>query len=175
MNISMVLILAFILSFVLTPLLVVIGWRMKILDYPKSDKVHAQPTPLTGGIAVFIAFFTVVFFALKGFDVIYKALFISGAIIFLSGLIDDVRPISAVKRLLIQILAAMILIYSGAYFTFLPNNIWGSIGEMTLTFFWLVGITNAFNYLDGLNGLASGVAIISSLFFFIFENPILTF
>ncbi|MBN1871708.1 MAG: undecaprenyl/decaprenyl-phosphate alpha-N-acetylglucosaminyl 1-phosphate transferase [Candidatus Omnitrophica bacterium] len=170
MNTGLVLILAFILSFVLTPLFFGIGWRLKILDYPKADKVHAQPTPLTGGIAIFLAFFIVILFAVDGFDAVHKALFISGAIVFISGLVDDIKPITAVKRLIVQCLAAIILIYAGASFTFLPNNMWGTAGEMALTFFWLVGITNAFNYLDGLNGLASGVAIISALFFFIFAS-----
>jgi len=179
MNLISALIASFALSFIMTPLFIALGWRFKVLDYPKADKVHSDPTPLLGGVSIFLTFFFFIILFSDKVTGVYRYLFLSGAILFVSGLIDDIRPVSALKRLLIQILASSILIYGGAYFTFLPNTPWGNIGEVALTFLWLVGITNAFNYLDGLNGLASGVGIINAFFFMVFalltSQPVLAF
>jgi len=170
MNILFALLSAFILSFVLIPLFKSIAWYFKVLDYPNADKIHKSPTPLLGGAAVFLSFFIISLFAAKELNNMYKALFIAGTIIFVSGLADDIKPFSPIKRLIIQFAAAIILVCGGIYFTFLPNTMLGRIGEIALTILWITGITNAFNYLDGLNGLASGVAIINALFFFIFAS-----
>lgn len=180
MNIIFAILAAFILSFVLTPLFRSIAWRFKILDYPNADKIHSHPTPLLGGAVIFLSFFIIALIAVKELNNAYKALLIAGTIIFISGLIDDIRPFSPVKRLVIQIGATIILlVYGDIYFTFLPNILLGKIGEIALTMVWIVGITNAFNYLDGLNGLATGVAVISSIFFFIFActagQPVLAY
>lgn len=178
MNITFVLLSAFVLSFFLTPLFKFIAWHFKILDYPNAEKIHSSPTPLLGGAAIFLSSFIIALITIKEFSNSYKALFIAGTIIFVSGLADDIKPFSPLKRLFIQFISAVILVWGGIYFTFLPNILWGKIGEIVLTIVWIVGITNAFNYLDGLNGLASGAAIISSFFFFIFTfttgQPILT-
>ena len=163
---------AFILSFVLTLLFETISLRLKILDYPDSGKAHDRPTPLLGGAAIFLSFMIVSLFIQGGFKLEYKVLFLMGAVIFLVGLVDDIKPVSAVKRLLVQIVASIVLICGGISFTFLPNTIAGRACEILLTLFWMIGVTNAFNYLDGLNGLLAGVAIISTVFFFIFSHII---
>lgn len=179
MNIIFIFLSAFVLSFVLTPLFKFIARRFKILDYPRADKMHNQPTSLLGGAAVFLSFCIVTLIAVKELNNMHRALFIAGTIIFISGLIDDIKPFSALRRLFIQLIAAIILVCGGISFTFLPNIIWGKIGEIILTIVWIIGITNAFNYLDGLNGLATGVAVISSGFFFVFAGttaqPILAY
>lgn len=170
MNTIFTLLASFILSLTLTPLFKSVAWRFKVLDYPGAGKIHSFPTPLLGGAAVFLSFFIISLFALKEISNMYKALFIAGAIIFVSGLVDDIKPFSPAKRLIIQFIASMILVYGGIYFTFLPNTILGRSCEILLTFIWIIGITNAFNYLDGLNGLATGVAAISAIFFFVFAK-----
>ncbi len=170
MRTTSALIAAFILSFILTPLFKVLGQRLKILDYPRADKIHAEPTPLLGGAAIFLSFLIIVILTTREINNAYSALFIAGTIIFVSGLVDDIKPLSPFKRLFIQFIAAIILITNGIYFTFLPNVLAGKIGEFALTLVWILGITNAFNYLDGLNGLASGVAMINAMFFFVFAG-----
>lgn len=154
------------LSFVLTPLFEAISWQFKVLDYPNSDKVHSRPTPLLGGVAIYLSFTVIALLTLKEISGQYKALLISATIIFISGLVDDIKPFSALKRLAIQLIAASVLILGGVSFTFLSNDFTGKVGEVVLTLIWMVGITNAFNYMDGLNGLLSGAAIINAAFFF---------
>jgi UDP-GlcNAc:undecaprenyl-phosphate GlcNAc-1-phosphate transferase len=170
MSIMFALLLSFALSFALTPLFMSVAWRLKVLDYPDANKIHSQPTPLLGGAAVFFSFFITSLLFISELNNMYIALFVASAIIFISGIVDDIKPFSAVKRLIIQFIAAIILIYGGISFTFLPNTLLGRASEIALTIIWIVGITNAFNYLDGLNGLASGAAIINAFFFCIFAN-----
>lgn len=170
MSILLVFTSTFVLSFILTPLFESVAWRLRILNYPNSDNVHTDPTPLLGGVAIYLSFMLIFAFALKEFSQPYKSLLIAATIIFIAGLVDDVKPLLPTLRLAIQVVAAAIAVQGGIYFTFLPNTIAGRIGEIILTLVWLVGITNAFNYLDGLNGLLTGVAIINAVFFFIFTK-----
>ncbi len=169
MNIVIKFLATFILSFVLTLLFEVIARRLKILDYPDSGKIHDRPVPLLGGAAIFLSFMIVILFIQRELKFEYKILFMMGAVIFLVGLLDDIKPIPAVKRLFIQIVASIVLVCGGISFTFLPNTIAGRAGEILLTLFWMVGLINAFNYLDGLDGLLTGVSIISIAFFFVFS------
>jgi len=83
------------------------------------------------------------------------------------GLIDDLKELSATWKLVAQILATGILIFYGVRLSFLPNNWWGIGGEVLLTLIWVVGITNAVNFFDGMDGLATGSIAICSLSFFI--------
>ncbi|MCM8796427.1 MAG: undecaprenyl/decaprenyl-phosphate alpha-N-acetylglucosaminyl 1-phosphate transferase [Candidatus Omnitrophica bacterium] len=162
--------LAFLLSFFLTYLCEWLSWRFKVLDHPGNDTIHSHSTPLLGGLAIYLSFMLTVFFLLKEGGRPYTSLFFAATIIFISGLIDDIRPLSSIVRLLIQIIAASIIIKDGICFTFLSNNVVGIFGNYFLSLFWIVGMTNAFNYLDGLNGLLAGVSIISAGFFFIFTH-----
>ena len=159
---------AFIISYVLTPVFEVVARRLNMVDYPGSEKDHNEPTPFLGGIAMYISFMLVAVFALKGLGQPYKFLFIAATIVFILGFIDDIKPLSPLLRLLVQFLAAAIAVQGGIYFSFLSNTVWGRIAEITLSLIWLVGVTNAFNCLDGLNGLLAGVAVINTVTFFIF-------
>jgi len=159
---------AFILSVILTPLFKSVASQFKILDQPGKNKIHTRPTPLLGGLVIYLSFVIVVLISTEEFSVMHKTLLVAGTIIFIFGLIDDIKPLSAVLRLGVQIVATFLLIQAGTFFTFLPDTVLGKTTEIILTFVWVVGITNAFNYLDGLNGLAVGVTIIGAAFFFTF-------
>ncbi|NIO49832.1 MAG: hypothetical protein GTN73_10420 [Candidatus Aminicenantes bacterium] len=87
--------------------------------------------------------------------------------ILLVGLIDDTRHLSAIWKLISQISASIILIICGVKLSFLPGAWWGIGGEVLLTIIWIVGITNAVNFFDGMDGLATGLIAISSLSFFV--------
>ncbi|MHC4579808.1 MAG: HNH endonuclease [Planctomycetota bacterium] len=155
---------AFLAVFLSAPLFRRLALRFNILDVPNHRKIHKESTPLLGGLAVYAG---VVFgLALNTADLrLSSGLVIGSTIILVIGVIDDVKGLSATFRLLVQFAAAMIMIGSGVRFSFLPNNSLGNAGEVVLTLVWVIGITNALNYLDGIDGLAAGVACIITLFF----------
>lgn len=148
----------------ITPLFKRLAIRFNILDMPSERKVHKKPTPLLGGLVVYIGVMLGFLFSYKNLNFLSGVL-ISATIIFIIGLIDDIRGLSAQFRIIGQFIATLIIISLGVRLSFLPNNIWGNIGEIILTLIWVIGITNALNYLDGIDGLAAGIAAISLFFF----------
>ncbi|MFH1640375.1 MAG: MraY family glycosyltransferase [Candidatus Omnitrophota bacterium] len=143
-----------------TPLIRAISTKLNIFDLPGPRKIHKDATPLLGGLAIYIGVNAALLFYLKDFQFLMPLLATS-AIILVLGLANDIRGLSAGIRLVVQILCALIIIATGARIDFLPNNLWGNIGEVLVTVIWVVGITNAFNYLDGLDGLAAGSAALN--------------
>ena len=152
--------------FILTLVIRRIATRLKILDYPEERKIHEQPIPLLGGLAVYIAYVAAIFLNFS-FSAELKGVILGGTVILVVGLVDDIKKLSATWKLMAQILAAGILIYYGVRLSFLPNNWWGIGGEILLTVIWVVGITNAVNFFDGMDGLATGSIAICCLSFFI--------
>jgi UDP-GlcNAc:undecaprenyl-phosphate GlcNAc-1-phosphate transferase len=157
---------AFLLSFLLTPVIRFIATKLKILDIPEERKIHEEPIPLMGGLAIYISYVVTIFLNFA-FSIELKGVVIGGTIILLIGLIDDIRKLSATWKLSSQILASIILIIFGIKLSFLPNTWWGNGGEILLTIIWVVGITNAVNFFDGMDGLATGLTAICALCFFI--------
>lgn len=152
------------LSFVLTPLAMILAVRFGILDIPESRKIHETPTPLLGGIAVIIAF-TSALLANMVLDKIMILFLCSGIVIALMSLIDDWTGLSARLKLSIQIIVVLFLIYHGVVLELFPTKtVWGYSLNAFLTILWIVGITNALNFLDGMDGLAGGVSAIMAFF-----------
>ncbi len=151
---------ALIVSYGFTPLARQIAFKIKLLDHPNSKKSHAHPIPLLGGLSIFLAFFAGVLFTTNINNPIYGILI--GSIILLGlGIIDDKLGMMPRMKLSGQILAALIAYKMGVrVITFEDYYL-----SMFFTVFWIVGITNAFNLLDNLNGLSSGIAGISAVFF----------
>jgi UDP-GlcNAc:undecaprenyl-phosphate GlcNAc-1-phosphate transferase len=151
---------AIIISYGFTPLARQIAFRIRLLDHPNSKKSHAHPIPLLGGLSMFMAFFTAVFFTTHINTHMYGIL-IGAAILMAVGIVDDRLGMMPRMKLSAQILVALIAHKAGVrIITFEDYYI-----SMFFTVFWIVGITNAFNLLDNLNGLSSGIAGISSIFF----------
>lgn len=121
--------------------------------------------PLLGGLAIYISYVGAVFLNFN-FSVELKGIIIGGTIILVIGLIDDIKHISATWRLISQIFASSVLVISGVKLSFLPNTWLGNGGEVLLTIIWIVGITNAVNFFDGMDGLAAGLTAICALSFF---------
>ena len=94
-----------------------------------------------------------------------KGVALAGTLILAVGLADDILELPARWKLLAQLLAVAILIHFGVVISFLPGTWWGMIGEWLLTAFWVLGITNAVNFLDGMDGLAAGSTGINAMFF----------
>jgi UDP-GlcNAc:undecaprenyl-phosphate GlcNAc-1-phosphate transferase len=137
------------------------------VDKPNNRKVHKHIMPSMGGLAIFIGFlFGFIIFGEKSLDMI--AILIGVFIIILTGVIDDIIEIKAKYKALAQTVAALIIVfYGGIYFNFVDLPFGGPLNLYWLgalfSIFWIVGITNAVNLIDGLDGLAAGV---SSIFFF---------
>lgn len=149
-------------SYLLTPFARLLAVRLGYLDYPKDNKVHAHPTPLLGGIAIFAAFLIAVLTKapLVSSNII-KGMLLGGGILFIIGLIDDRMGMMPNFKLFGQFLAALVVIKSGLRVGFLGNYHLSII----FTYIWIIGITNSFNLLDNMNGLAAGIAGISASFF----------
>lgn len=152
------------LVYLVTPLFVILAFRLGILDEPGGRKIHKKVTPLLGGLSIYTGYLVGV---ISNFPHLMQFLPIMSAltIIFVIGLIDDIHGLSANTRLVFQFIASIIVISSGGRIDFLPPTWWGEILEVAVTFVWLIGVTNAFNYLDGMDGLATGSAIINLFFF----------
>jgi UDP-GlcNAc:undecaprenyl-phosphate GlcNAc-1-phosphate transferase len=154
------LLLSFILSLVLTPLFGACARRLGWVAKPKSDRWHTRPTALMGGGAFFIAVLISYFFAARSFPNA-NVLLLGSTWLFVVGLIDDLVRIRPYQKLVGQVLGAAWIISQGMALHWMDLP-WLNVG---LTFFWVVGITNAFNLLDNMDGLAAGIAGIASLFF----------
>ena len=153
------------LSFSIIPLLRFIASKWGILDDPGPRKIHKKPTPLLGGGGVFFSF--VLGILINGiYSVELIIILFASAIIFIVGIVDDIREIPASIKLLIQLLSAGLVISFGITVTVIPLSLGliGKIGNIALTMMWIIGITNAMNFLDGMDGASAGVGAIISFF-----------
>jgi UDP-GlcNAc:undecaprenyl-phosphate GlcNAc-1-phosphate transferase len=162
-----VLALSFSISFFLNRVFLPLGHRFNLLDEPDSRKQHQGPTPLTGGLAIIIAFILTLLLNFH-FSWNMKGIIIGSGLVFLGGFLDDWFGLSARLRLVLQLLAAGVVIYFGVRVTFIPDYLGGVYTEAVITTIWLLGITNSMNFLDGMDGLASGITIIVTGFLAIF-------
>lgn len=159
------LIAAFVASILLTPLVKRLAFRIGAVDAPNYRKVHARIMPRLGGLAIFLAFLIGVA-VLQPQSQFSLAIIIGACIIVATGVIDDMREISAKAKMLGQIVAALIVIFVGGIqidFINLPFGGQLDFGFLSIPFtiLWIVGITNAINLIDGLDGLAAGVSSIA--------------
>ncbi len=148
----------------LTPLTAPLAARVGAVDIPNLRKIHATPTPRLGGLAVFAGI--AVALAVNGVhDTPLTILLVASAGLLVVGAADDMGGISARLRLAAQIAASLLVIQGGLILKVLPENAWMSgAGNLLLTVLWLVGITNAFNFFDGMDGLAAGLALVMAGF-----------
>ena len=159
------------ISLIMTPFTKKIAYKLKAIDIPKDERrVHKKPIPLLGGLAIYVATIIsiVIFLPL---DRTTFSIIIGGSIIVISGIIDDTRDLSPKMKLLFQILAAIVLVVGGIKIEFITNPFEGGLIylkglSIPLTIFWIVGITNTVNLIDGLDGLAAGVSLIASMSLF---------
>lgn len=164
--------LAFVLLSVLSYLAVSIirryAERRRILDHPNERSSHTAPTPRGGGLAIVIlALGTGLWAAAEtGLDrgLIY---FVSAAVIAWLGWRDDVRSLSPRRRFLVQGIVAAASIWGLGYFRVVAIPMLGELelgaAGIVITFLWIVGLTNAYNFMDGIDGMAGGVALSAGL------------
>jgi len=151
---------AFVIVYVSVPFFRGIARRFDIVDEPGGRKIHRSATPLLGGIAVYAGMLVSVWLAPVEMSVILTVLTAATGILIM-GLIDDARGLSAQVRLVGQVAASFLIVFSGIRVNLLPDVWWGILGEVVITFIWIIGVTNAFNFLDGMDGLAAGSAALN--------------
>ena len=154
-------------AFGLTPVVGRLAQATGVLDHPNARKVHKAPTPLLGGLAVYLAFLTAIL-ANSILDRQVVAILIGGSLLVVAGIVDDVRGLPARIKLLAQLLATAIVIISGVKLTLFSRWTFGGLPDGVLTILWLLGITNAMNFFDGMDGLATGLGIITASFLGLF-------
>lgn len=151
------------LTFLAVPVMKSLAEFFNVYDIPDYRKLHEKPTPLFGGVAIYMAFVIVVLINFD-FSLQLKGIIIGSTIIAAAGVLEDTFGLSAKMRLLSQILAVLVLIGYDVRLHIGPESRWIFLLESILTLIWVVGITNAFNFFDGMDGLATGLAGIASFF-----------
>ncbi|MFA9424572.1 MAG: glycosyltransferase family 4 protein [Sedimentibacter sp.] len=160
---------AVIISFVMTPPARKLAIKVGAFDVPKDPrKIHNKPMPYFGGLAIYVSIMACMFVYMPHTRT--NLFIMAGAtIIVLTGILDDMYGMPAKLKLLMQIIAAVVAIIGGVQINFITNPL-SSTGmsyllawlSVPITLFWIVGITNTINLIDGLDGLASGVASIAA-------------
>ena len=174
MTVALIFIGAFVLALGLTPLVRLAALRLGVVDHPERRKMHQVPVPLLGGAAIVISFFTVtlgVWVLLPDLlaDEIGKlpGLLAGALAICLLGVYDDWKGARVWVKFVFQIVAAGIVVMAGVKADVFTNPLGESFQlgwlGIPLTIFWIVGVTNAINLIDGLDGLAAGTGAIASL------------
>ena len=148
----------------LTPLVARWARGHGLVAIPRQDRWHRNPTPLLGGVAIYAAS-TAAILWFGPHDARLAGLVGGGTLLFVTGLIDDFRHLRPHTKLIAQILAACVLVFSGVQI----GTPWLAAVAIPVTILWVVGITNAFNLLDNMDGLSAGTAAIAAAFLFAFS------
>lgn len=162
---------ALIMSYLLTPVVIKIAHHVGAIDVPKDDRrVHKKPIPRLGGLGIFISVVLCLMFFVDMPVEKILSIMVGAMIIVFVGFIDDIKPLDAKYKFLVQILAAVVVIYGGIrirtfqlIFTGANQIVFSNIFSYIITVFWIVGITNTINFIDGLDGLTGGISTISAL------------
>lgn len=163
---ALVFFLSLLISIYGTPIVRNISIRYGILDKPDGIlKNQPEPVPYLGGISVFVSFL-IPLLLIYDFDKKELGMLLGGSIIIILGLIDDIGGLTPYIKFFGQILATYIMIKSGVFINivFVPTPL-----NYIVTFLWIIGTINAFNFIDIIDGFASGIAIIASAFLLFFS------
>jgi UDP-GlcNAc:undecaprenyl-phosphate/decaprenyl-phosphate GlcNAc-1-phosphate transferase len=158
------LICCFVASIVITPLVRKLAFKIGATDKPNQRKVHQKIMPRLGGLAIYISFMigSLIYAPDSKY---FIPILVGSTIIVITGIIDDMREISPKVKLVGQLLAAFIVVFFGGISVETINLPFGGVLEfgylsIPLAVLWIIGITNAINFIDGLDGLAAGVSSI---------------
>ena len=164
---------AVVVALAITPLVMLLAKKTGAIDAPDPRKVHKKPIPRIGGIGIYIAFM-VSFLTLVDFNQLPMetadgiiGLLVGGTMVVLVGIIDDYTNLPAKVKLLGQIAAACAVVAFDVRIDFVTDPfgdyLYLEYFAIPVTIFWLVGLTNTVNLIDGLDGLAAGVATLASV------------
>jgi len=149
---------AFPTGLLLIPVMIALARRLNFVAAPRKDRWGSRPTALMGGVAIYAAASLAVFAAVPDFRPL-AGLYLAGTAMFVVGLIDDIFTLGPHYKLLAQVVAACILVAFGVHFAFAGHPLF----SIALTLLFVVGITNAINLLDNMDGLAAGVSAIAAI------------
>ena len=162
---------AFAVSFLMCPLVKSFAYKIGAIDVPKDNRrMHKKPVPRLGGLAIFLGFI-VSMLLFVDIDHQMKGILLGASIIVVLGVVDDMSPLRALFKFFVQIFAALVAVFHGVVIEILSNpnvfaeNPYWELNWLSIpiTVLWIVGITNAVNLIDGLDGLACGVSTISAV------------
>ena len=165
------LLVALVVSFLMTPIVKTFAYKVGAIDVPKdARRMHKTPIPRLGGLAIFIGFMVSILLFVE-ITAEMRSILLGAVIIVVLGVVDDIMALPALLKFVVQIVAALIPATHGVVIQAFSNpnvfsdNPYWVLGNLSvpLTVLWIVAITNAVNLIDGLDGLAVGVATISSL------------
>ena len=172
-NILITFVLAVLTAAILTPITIKIAYKVGAVDIPKdARRMHSKTMPRMGGLAFILAFFVAIIYMLLTGGIADTTnlfgFFIGLAIVASVGFLDDVYQLKAWQKLIAQIIAAIVVIASGLRICYVNIPFLALYGlndalSIIITFGWIIGVTNALNLIDGLDGLATGVSAISTL------------
>ncbi len=166
-------IVALAVAFACTPAVKILAIKIKAVDVPKDDRrMHKTPIPRMGGMAIFIGFLTsALLFIPLGAE--FRAILIGALILVVLGVVDDIMALKPAIKFAGQIIAALIPVLSGVCIRGFANPFaadqYLDLGVLAvpISILWIVGITNAVNFIDGLDGLACGVSAIATATMFV--------
>jgi len=155
-----------IITFTLIPFLHWLAPRVGLMDKPDERKHHQGAVPLIGGIAIYAGFLaTNFYYGYHTESIAVRAVIFALAPLVLVGVLDDRRHLPATLKLMVQLGAVAIVIVGGVRLTFLPQVWWGDLLEIVITAVWIIGLTNAINFLDGIDGLATSLTVVAAAAF----------
>ena len=157
---------AFLLAVIFVPLAMKLAFKVGAIDKPNARKVHVKIMPRMGGLGIYLAYIIVVL-ATQELNTQLIGLLLGSTLLVILGIFDDIKDLNAKFKLLMQIVAAVIVMACGVRIEFMTNVFGGDaiyldILSLPVTLLWIVGITNAINLIDGLDGLAGGIAAIAA-------------
>ena len=171
MNLTLVVITSFLVTLTLIPVVIRVFKSMNVLDKPDSRKIHSISTPSLGGIAMFIGLFLALLFFVPFAELANEKFFLGGVIlIFLLGVRDDLSSLQANHKLIVQLFAACLVVFlmdvkiQGLNGLFGVNT-FGWYFDEIFTIVVIAIMTNAFNLIDGIDGLAGSIGLLISLAF----------
>lgn len=153
----------------MTPAVRVLAFRIGAIDVPMDQRrMHKRPIPRIGGLAIFLGFVVTTLIFCEPSPQLFT-IWLGGFILIVLGMLDDVYRLGAMLKFVVQIVTAAFAVYNGVVIdhisfagTYIPFGVW----RIPITILWIVGLTNAINLIDGLDGLACGISAISSMSLF---------
>ena len=170
-NVFLALVVSLVVSFLTSPVVKNFAYKVGAIDVPKdARRMHKVPIPRLGGLAIFFGFIVGILLFGK-IDRQMQGILLGAVVIVVLGVVDDITPLPAKLKFVVQIIAALIPVFHGVVIRAVSNpNLlsdnayWqmGNVSSVVITVLWIVAITNSVNLIDGLDGLAVGVSTISA-------------
>ena len=164
LKVGLALVCAAVVSCALTPLVKVLAKKVGAMDVPKDERrMHHVPIPRMGGLAIFLGFMvSVLIFQKLSISTELQGILLGAVIIVILGVMDDILTLPALPKFCVQIAAAIIVVLHGCRIEHFMGFTLPDWLSYPVTVIWIVAITNAINFIDGLDGLAAGVSAISA-------------